>query len=264
MSVRAHAKVPAKSGNTGWSSRRALVFAALAVLFLRELMPLGHFFLYPFTLLATWVHEMGHGLAAICVGGHFSALEIFSDASGLAHTSEDPGIKVGVVAAAGLVAPPIAGALVLAFARGPRRTKIVLWVLAAALALSLFIWVRSLAGWLAMPVVIAAIVYASLRFSDNRRLLFAQFIGLLLGLDTISRLDYLFAKATLIDGELRASDTATVAASWGGNYFLWGMLLAAVSLAFVAVGLWASWRKKRERAALPRNATKTAPARAPA
>ena len=43
--------------------------------------------LYPFTLLGTWVHEMGHGLGALLCGGRFDRLEIFEDASGLAFTA---------------------------------------------------------------------------------------------------------------------------------------------------------------------------------
>lgn len=234
-----------------WTSRRVLVFASLAMLAIKEIVPFGRFLLYPFTLLATWVHEMGHGLAALCVGGSFSALEIFSDASGLAHTAERAGFPSGVVAAAGLLAPPIVGAGVLALSRGPRRARVVLLVLAAALTASLAIWVRSMAGFIAIPIALALMVYAAVKLEGNRRTLFAQFVGLTLGLDTISRLDYLFTRSVIIDGVPHPSDIALVATAWGGPDLLWGLLLAAVSLAFVGLGLGAAWRRYDGRSAPP-------------
>jgi hypothetical protein len=59
----------APSNDSRWSSRRALVFAALTLLVVDRFVPFGRFFLYPFTLLSTWVHERGHGLAALWAGG---------------------------------------------------------------------------------------------------------------------------------------------------------------------------------------------------
>lgn len=227
---------------TVWSSRRALVFAALALLVIKQVVPFGRLLLYPFTLLATWVHEMGHGLAALVVGGHFSSLQIFSDASGLAQTSEAPGAREGVVAIAGLLAPPIVGASILAFARGPKRARTALGVLAIAMLVSLAIWVRSIAGFVAIPIVCALVAYGALKLSENHRLWLAQFLGVFLALDTVSRIDYLFTRAVMVDGEERASDIANAARAWGGFFWLWGLLVAAVSLALVAIGLWAAWR----------------------
>ena len=39
----------------------------------------GSFLLYPFTILATWFHEMGHGIAAMLTGSDFERLLIFPD-----------------------------------------------------------------------------------------------------------------------------------------------------------------------------------------
>ena len=46
----------------------------------------GSLLLYPFTILATWFHEMGHGLAAILAGGRFEQLAIYADGSGVAQS----------------------------------------------------------------------------------------------------------------------------------------------------------------------------------
>src|SRR4051812_10626061 len=137
--------------------RLSLVVAAIAVMALDHLVPFGHLVLYPLTLLATWVHEMGHGVSALLVGGHFQELLIFSDASGLAMTAEPAGLRAALVSAGGLVGPPIAGAAILVLARGRRRAGLVLGVLTVAIALSLLIWVRSFAGWLALPPLAAVL-----------------------------------------------------------------------------------------------------------
>jgi hypothetical protein len=235
------ARAPSKDSR--WSSRRALVFAALTLLVVDKFVPFGRFVLYPFTLLATWVHEMGHGVAALLVGGQFHSLDIYADGSGLAMTSNAPGWREGVVAVAGLLAPPIAGAAILGLARGPRRARIVLGVLTATLAVSLLIWVRTVLGWIVLPSVAALIVTAVIVFGENRRLFLAQLLGVVLALDTITRIDYLFTGSAIVGGEARTSDIANVAASFGGARLLWGLLVAAVSLGFVALGLWAAWRK---------------------
>jgi hypothetical protein len=45
---------------------------------------LGSIALYPFTILATWFHEMGHGIGAMLTGSRFERLLIFPDGSGVA------------------------------------------------------------------------------------------------------------------------------------------------------------------------------------
>jgi hypothetical protein len=94
-----------------------LIAAAIATIVLWQL-PGGAYILYPFTILATWFHEMSHGLMALLLGGQFRKLEIFGDGSGVAtyamSLSLAP-IGPALVAAAGPMGPPIAGsALILA------------------------------------------------------------------------------------------------------------------------------------------------------
>ena len=72
-----------------------LIIAAALVLFLPQL-PLGNYLLYPFAILTTWFHEMGHGLTALLLGWQFDqrfgeqelgcvAPVEFADAPTLAH-----------------------------------------------------------------------------------------------------------------------------------------------------------------------------------
>lgn len=227
--------------------RRALVTAAIVALVIEHLVPFGHLILYPFTLLATWVHEMGHGLTALMVGGSFSSLDVFRDASGLAHINTARGLPSALAAMGGLLAPPFVGAATLALARGPKRARLVLLALSLALVVSLAVWVRSLAGWIAMPLVAAVVAAFGVWGSDRERVVFAQFVGLLLGFDTLARVDYLFTGAVTIQGREQPSDVALIVRELGSFVPLWGALIAGVGLTALSLGLRVAWRAPRPR-----------------
>jgi hypothetical protein len=182
------------------TSRGALIVAALVLFVVNAFVPFGGVLLYPLTLLSTWVHEMGHGLTALALGGRFASLDVFVNGSGLAHTSIPDDWRNGLVAIGGLVAPPTAGAVLLAVSRGPRRARVLLAGLALAVVVSL-------------------------------------------ALDTWTGKGYLFTDSAFVDGELRRSDTATVAHAFGGTYLVWGVLVLGVSLALLALGFRFAWRR---------------------
>jgi hypothetical protein len=225
------------------SPREALIIAAIVVIVFRLFVPFGGTILYPFTLFATWVHEMGHGLAAIAVGGSFSKLEIFWNASGLASTTTGAGWQRAVVCAAGLLAPPILGTSILTFARGPKRASIVLWILSAVMLASVPIWVRSFTGFIVVPLVAIALAALAWKGGPTMRTIGAQFLGLLLALDTIGGIDYLFTGYATVDGQRRPSDVASIAEAIGLHWLVWGILIAIVSLALVLLGIRLAWSK---------------------
>lgn len=226
------------------TSRRALLWAVAIAWLLEHVVPFGRLVLYPFTLLATWVHETGHGLAALATGGHFDKLEIFADASGLAHTRESGPAAVAITCLGGMLAPPLVGALLLAFARGPRRARAALATLAVAMLVTLALWVRSPAGLIVVPLCAAFIGWAAWSWEPAKRLVLAQFIAITLALDTVGRMvGYALATKATVGGSERTSDIAAVAEALGGHHLVWGALVITVALALLAVGLWAAWRR---------------------
>lgn len=220
--------------------RGALFLAVLLILALQRLVPFGRQILYPFTLLATWVHEMGHGVTAILCGGRFLKLEIFATAGGIAYHSGTTGVRDALVSAGGLIAPPLVGALLLIGARFVARG--VLLGLALALLVSVPLWVRTTVGWVTvsgLAVLIAAVgVYAS----AGTRLFFAQLLGLLLAFDFVARIDYFFMGNATVNGGRMVSDVGAISQAIGGPYQLWGGLCAAISAVLLLVGLWAVLR----------------------
>lgn len=224
--------------------RTAILVAAAAVYIVAYYVPFGDLVLYPLTLFTTWVHEMGHGITALLLGGQFESLEIFKDGSGVAHSWGGFGWHHGLVALGGLLAPPIVGSLILATVHGPKRARIALALLAGALVASMIFYVRSAAGLVAMPIVAAAIGYAALREPPERRVIIAQVLAVVLAIDTLTRMvSYVFEDSVDIGGKKVPSDIATVASGFGGPQVLWGMAVTAVAVGLLALASWWAWRR---------------------
>ncbi len=200
---------------------------------------IGAFALYPFTILATWFHEMGHGLAAMAAGAGFERLIIYSDGSGVAQLvlpADRFRVTDAIISAFGPLGPAIAGALLIAASRNARATRIALAVLGAALVASMLIWVRSLTGWLVLPPLGAIIAGIAWKGSGPVRQFAIQFLGVQAAISVWRQFDYLFSDAGIGPGEL--SDTAAIAQVLFLPYWIWGAIISAATVAL----LWWSFR----------------------
>lgn len=228
------------------SHRAALIVAGIVVVVFQLLVPYGKLLLYPLTLLSTWIHEMGHGVTALLCGGRFDQLLIYPDASGLSQTAVPPGICEALAAVGGLLAPPFVGFLCLALGR--RHPRVILGGLALAMAASLVLYVRTLAGQLSVLPLSCMLALSASYGAPEGRLFMTQLIGVVLGLDTITRtLGYLFVTSTSVWGSQQASDIAGIADILGGPYKLWGALIAALALFMLSLGFWVAWRTSSTR-----------------
>lgn len=202
---------------------------------------LGSLLLYPFTILATWFHEMGHGIAAMLTGRGFERLLIFSDGSGVAESlrpADGFGLTDAVVAASGPLGPAIAGALLIVSSRSPTATRNALAILGAALILSTLIWVRSLTGWLVLPALGLAIVLLALRGPPSWRDFVIQLLGVQACISVWRQFDYIFSPGGSVGGQLQRSDTSAIADALLLPYWFWGATISAAILAL----LWWSFR----------------------
>jgi len=98
--------------------------AGLASILLLVLPLLG----YPFRLLLTLVHELGHGLAAIITGGDFGRFVVYPDGSGLAYTAG--GWRLLVIPA-GYLSVALFGAGLILLGRSRRWGRIALALIGA-------------------------------------------------------------------------------------------------------------------------------------
>ena len=202
---------------------------------------LGSLLLYPFTILATWFHEMGHGLAALISGRGFERLLIFADGSGVAESwrpADGYRLTDALVAASGPLGPAIAGALLIIASRSPTATRTALAVLGAALILSTLIWVRSPVGWLVLPALGLAIAALALRAPQSWQSFVIQLLGVQAAISAWQQFGYLFSPGGNVGGRAHPSDTAAIADVLSLPYWFWGALISAAILAL----LWGSFR----------------------
>jgi hypothetical protein len=202
---------------------------------------LGSLLLYPFTILATWFHEMGHGLAATLTGRGFERLLIFADGSGVAESlrpSDGYRLTDALIASSGPLGPAIAGALLIVSSGYPTATRNALVVLGAALVVSTLIWVRSLTGWLVLPALGLAIILLALRGSPSWRSFAIQLLGVQAAISAWQQFDYLFSPGGTVGGQLHRSDTGAIADVLLLPYWFWGAVISGAILAL----LWWSFR----------------------
>ncbi len=199
---------------------------------------IGRFVLYPFTILATWFHEFGHGLAALLTGNAFHDLLIFPDGSGLAYTGRRYGayrLTQAFIPAGGLFGPAIAGALLIIASRSREATQGGLSLLGIVLIASTVIWVRTLIGWLILPAMGAIILFIAYRAPPSIQRFAIQFLGVQAVISVWVQLDYLFMSEANVAGEVRPSDSAAIAEALFAPFWFWG---AAISVASFALLWW--------------------------
>jgi hypothetical protein len=202
---------------------------------------IGSLLLFPFTILATWFHEMGHGLAAMLTGRGFERLLIFADGSGVAlslRPTDGYRLTDALVAASGPLGPAIAGALLIVSSRSASATRNALAVLGVALIVSTMIWVRSLTGWLVLPALGLAIAGLALRGSPPWRRFAIQLLGVEAAISAWQQFDYLFSPGGIVGGAMHRSDTGAIADVLLLPYWFWGATISAAILAL----LWWSFR----------------------
>lgn len=197
--------------------------------------PSGKFILYPFTILGTWFHEMGHGLAAILLGGNFIRLELFPDGSGVATYSGNlflGDLGKAIVAAAGPLGPTFFGVILIISTRKPELAKFVLIFLSVLLIISLLLWIRPVFAFGFISILLFSILFFLVSLSKNIKLqiAFVSFLGVQSIISVYTSLDYLFSPY----GDLMRSDTYVIQEILLLPYWFWGGVIVLISaLAFI-------------------------------
>jgi len=195
--------------------------------------PGGYYILYPFTILGTWFHEMGHGISAIILGGDFHYIDIYSNGSGLAVHSGS--LYLGnfgraFVAAGGPLGPTIAGALIIASTKKEKFAIYLLPSLGVILLLSVVFYVRSIFGILIISFFGLIILYISFKTDVKWRLLTLQLLGVQACLSFYMNIEYLFSKGANIGGNQYLSDTGVIENALILPHWIWGILLVIFSI----------------------------------
>ncbi|WP_341920352.1 M50 family metallopeptidase [Hydrocarboniphaga effusa] len=243
---RAFATTKAHGGLTALIAASAATFA-LYLSF--HLFPEGRLLLWPLVLLSTLVHELGHGLTALLLGGEFTGLYIWPDASGVALYSAHFGTvrraAVAAVAAGGLLGPPLFAYVLFVAGRHPLSARRALGVVAIVFMLVSLLWARNLFGMLFIGALALALGIVSLRGSSRLAQFGSVFVGVQMALSVFSRGDYLFMREAVTAQGIGPSDTSQIAQALYLPFWFWGALIAVLSTWLLWHGLraFAPWVK---------------------
>lgn len=212
----------------------------------------GYYILYPFTILGTWFHEMGHGIMSMIVGGSFLKLEIFNNGSGLAYSSYldsnfyfNKNIALGLVSAAGLFGPAVIGSFLILMSKTYKRSKIMLYLLSIVMLISVVIWVRTTVGVAVILFLGILILFIAIKGNETLQQLIVQFLGVVACIDTYKQINYLYTKSFVKDGVETLSDTGNMAERIGFTYNFWATVVLVLSFAMLLYSLFLRNRIKR-------------------
>ena len=206
----------------------------------------GYYILYPFTIMGTWFHEMGHGIMSLIVGGNFEYLEIFENGSGLAHSSYydsdfyfNKNVALSMVTAAGLFGPPFVGSLLILMSKNFKKSKIILFILSVSMLLSVVIWVRTTVGVVVILSLGLLFLFIATKAKPIIIQLAVQIIGVMACVDTYKQIGYLYTEKVNVGGvDGRLSDTASIASRLGMTYSFWGTLILIISFIMLIYSLY--------------------------
>lgn len=230
MSNNGNNKLPQNKKNMIW----LILFAVITIVIWH--IPNGKLIFYPFTILGTWFHEMGHGIAAMVLGGSFNKLVLYPNGSGLAQFSHNFGnIKLGLTAAAGPFGPTVAGALLIIASSGRKSTKAALIMLSAIMILSCIIWIRPVisVGFLVILLLSLITGYIGLKSRYSIQTVILQFLGVQSFASVYISIGYLFSTGGIIGNAQYYSDTQVMADNLLLPFWFWGAAIIAFSLVMI-------------------------------
>ena len=217
---------------------RGIALALLLSLFLWQL-PYGGLVLYPFKLLATWIHEMSHGLVMFASGAGFSSLDIYRDTSGIAHavtgTSQ---LGRALIASAGYMGASIIGALALVMAQSGRACRLALALMALAMGASALFWVNNDFGHVVAWTGAAMFGGAAVLLPEKWAGWALSFVAAQACVNAVLDIRVLFRSQLVINGEVVGASDATKMAEasfgtptfWAATWLVWSFLVFYLAL----------------------------------
>lgn len=218
---------------------QTLAVALLVSLLLWNL-PRGGWVLYPFKLLATWLHELSHGLAMIVTGAGFDHVIIYRDTSGLAYAYTTVGsFGTAIIAAAGYMGTALWGAALLVVTPDAKSSRHALLVLAGLLIGTTILVIAPAPngdtfGQWAIPAIGVGIAAAALVLPPRVRVFGAHFIAVQACVNALLDIRVLLRPSQVVDGKLAGmSDAGNMALNTFGTSERWAVYTWAI--------IWLAW-----------------------
>lgn len=129
---------------------------------------------------------------------------------------------------------------------GTKVPRLTLWFFVGLMIVSCLLWIRQLTGFLILIPLLALTTAVALWAKQAGQTRTIQLYACVLSLDSLTHgINYMMTPNAYIDGEQRASDITQVAQVLPGPYYVWGGVLALLSVCILAAGLWFAWRTPR-------------------
>jgi hypothetical protein len=227
-----------------------LVTALVITVLLYRVIPYGRLVVYPFALLATWFHEMGHGVTAMLLGGSFESIAVNLDLSGVATHTSPPGIRHGLVALGGLLGPSVAGSALILLGRSRGSVSATLWALGTSMVASLLLLGLASVGMWCIALFGVLIVLIALRTGESFQRLFLHLLGVQTAIGVFDQIDYLFMTSATVGGQTMHSDVSVVADELLFPVTVWSYGLTVATVGMLVYALWVAYRPRAARVAV--------------
>lgn len=222
----------------GWAGLASLLLALIPWLALLN---------YPFRLLITIIHELGHGLAAILTGGDFVRFVIFPNGAGLAYTA---GGWRFVVIPAGYLGAALFGAVLIMVGRNHRGSRTAMAIIGLImLVLSLRYGIPSIFTAQIMGGLLTTIsgvilgglfLWVAFKASPSWVIFWLHLLAIRAGLTSFSDIVGVIGISTNLFGAPR-SDAQSMAELTFIPAFVWAVLWAITALALIGGAIWLTW-----------------------
>ncbi len=204
-----------------------------------SLTPWGQLVLYPFKLFTTWVHECGHALMTLAVGGNVMSIVIDPDTSGRTLSLVPSGrIDQGLVSSAGYLGASVVGCLLMAATRVERWAHRILYAVGAFMLLTLVVWMRNPFGFGVVLAWGVALVLLARRGDGNVARFVLGLLAIQVALDAVYDIRVLF----LVHGA--HSDADAMAQLFLLPSWVWAGAWMAASVGMFAWTLWITRMRK--------------------
>lgn len=230
------------------STQQTLTIIGLAGLtaILISWIPIVNWLDYPFRLLNTLVHELGHGIAALITGGDFSGFTISLDGSGRAYSS---GWRL-IVAPAGYLSVAIFAAGLTMLGRSHRFSRLALAVIGSMMILLTLCYARpdaftfralsdtilTLGSGLIFGAIFLKIAKDA---SPGGIIFFLHLIAIKAGLTAFADIFTVIRISSL--GASVHTDAQTMANLTGIPAIIWGILWVIISFTLIGSAIWSTW-----------------------
>lgn len=226
-----------------YRGRRAFLLTLAAGLIVLVLwnVPQLDFLLYPFRLFVTFVHEAGHGLAALLTGGRFLGFEVFPNGSGQATTA---GGWRALILPAGYLGAALFGALLFYLTNRFHHARLMAALIGLLLLAFALLFARGAGTALLVGLAFgAALLLLAWKASPDVNRLILNVLAILTGLNAVLDLWGIIGNSGASLGLVR-NDAAAFAAEFTPLLpaWLWAIVWAAAAVLILGASVWYSLR----------------------